>query len=151
MSIVQSEFGSGRRIASEPRAAGTLHVQRFVFDFTGQALAAGDILEIGYLPAGYTRIADATLITEGTGFVAATTVDVGFMTGVQGDALDATRTSGAEIFAAADATARFLRMVKADSVLAEPSEQARGIGLKFSAAVAAAATKKVSLILYYHQ
>lgn len=151
MSIVQSDFARGSRMATEPRAAGTLHVQRFVFDFTGQALAAGDILEIGYLPANFTRISDAILITEGTAFTAATTVDVGFMTGVQGDALDATRTSGNELFAAADATLRLIRLTKPDAILAEPTELARGIGMKFSAAVAAAATKKVSLILFYHQ
>lgn len=150
MAIVQSDFGKGSRIASEPRAAGTVHSQRFVFDFTGQSLAAGDILELGVLPA-YCRIVDATLITEGTAFAAATTADIGFMSGTFGDATDATRTSGNEVFAAADATLRLQRMAKPDAVLVEPVDYARGIGVKFSAAVAAAATKKVSLILFYHQ
>lgn len=84
---------------------------KFTYDFglvQSQALAAGDILELGILPANAV-LADAVLVTEGA--FAALTADIGIMSGEVGADLNedgSARTSDNSLFAGA-ALAHHLR------------------------------------------
>lgn len=146
MAIIQSAWAKGQRMAVRPQTAGANHVQKFSFDFSSQAVASTDILEIGELPP-FAQISHATIVPEGdfTGI----TADIGLMSGAYGDATDTARTSGAQIFD--DVTVAFASISKGESLLIASAEASRGIGVKFSGNVAAAAGKKLHLMLFYYQ
>lgn len=146
MAIIQSAWAKGNRQAVRPQTAGASHAQKFTFDFSNQAVAAADILEIGELPP-FCQIGSATLVPEGD--FAGITVDVGLMSGTYGDAEDTTRTSGNELFAAQ--AVQFASLSKGESMLIKSIEGSRGIGVKFSGDVAATAGKKLHLVLFYYQ
>lgn len=154
MAIVKSRWAKGERTWVRPQTSGNTHVQQYTFEFTGAqgALAAGDILELGILPP-YARIVDAQLITEGT--MTGLTADIGIMTGEVGADFNADgttpRTSGNQLFAAADLTVPLQALTKPDLILMQPVEYERSIGVKASGAVAAAAGKRIHLILHYVQ
>lgn len=149
MALKQSSWAKGNNQSKRPQTSGALHVQRFIYPVKSNddALAAGDIIEIGELPP-FCRIIDAKVYTNGT--FTAVTADVGILNGEYGDATDQARTSGNEIFAAADLTT-MTRLAKPDSLKIEPVEASRGIGVKVSATVAAAADKYIVLELHYIQ
>lgn len=152
MAIVKSQHVKGLKQTVRPQTAGAVHVTHFTYDVgVGGALAAGDILEMGIIPP-YARIDNAKLVTEGT--LTGLTADVGVMTGEVGADLNpdgSARTSGNEFFAAADLTARLAATTKPDALLLAPQEYERSVGVKVSAAVPAAAGKRLHLFLYYHQ
>lgn len=146
MALKQSAWALGNQVSVRPQTAGCDHTQRFTFE-AAAGLAIGDIVEIGELPS-YCVITAAQVFTEGT-FTGAT-ADVGLMSGEYG-LNDAARTSGNQLFAAADLTA-FSRLSKPDCLLLPFSELPRGIGVKIAgAAVAAAAGKRIHLVLTYRQ
>ena len=151
MALKQSPWALGNNQSKRPQTAGALHTQRFIYDLSAgaNALAIGDIVEIGELPP-FCRIIDAKVYTNGS--FAAATADIGLMSGDYGDASnDPVRTSGAELFTAVDLTA-MARLTKPDSLKIEPTEVSRGIGVKIAgAAVAAAAGKYLVLELSYIQ
>ncbi|ARV77113.1 hypothetical protein SKUL_14 [Pseudomonas phage Skulduggery] len=149
MAIKQSEWALGNNQAKRPQTAGAVHAQRFRYNVVGAkgAIAAGDILEIGELPP-YCKIVDAKLYTNGT--FTGLTADVGLLTGEYGDALDAARTVDKLLFDAADLTV-LSRLTKTDGLKLEDAQVSRGIGLKFSAAIPAAAAKYIVLELDYIQ
>lgn len=141
MSIFQSDWAKIRRQAPTADCAGDVVAEKFDFTVTAN-LAIGDIIELGILPAGHT-VVDAVLITDDLG---AGTLDVGLMSGAVGS-LDAARTSGNELFSAA-ADAGVVRLTQAGAFAIAKSDVHRSIGLKSSAAIAAA-SQKVSLVLSY--
>lgn len=145
MSIIQSDWPLGNRQTVRPQTAGSSHAQLFSFDFSTKAVAAADILEIGELPP-FSRIIAASIIAEGdfTGI----TADVGLMSGTYGST-DASRTVGSQLFAAQ--AVQFASLSKGDAILLKSVETARGIGVKFSGNVAAAAGKKIHLLLSFYQ
>lgn len=146
MALKQSAWALGNQVSVRPQTAGADHTQRFTFE-AAAGLAIGDIVEIGELPP-YAIITDAKIFTEGT-FTGAT-ADVGLMSGEYG-LNDAARTSGNQLFVAADLTA-FVRIVKGEPLLLAASELPRGIGVKIAGAVvAAAAGKRIHLVLSYRQ
>lgn len=146
MALKQSAWALGNQVSVRPQTAGCDHTQRFTFE-AAAGLAIGDIVEIGELPS-YCVITHAQVFTEGT-FTGAT-ADVGLMSGEYG-LNDAARTSGNQLFAAADLTA-FTRLAKPECLLLAPTELPRGIGIKIAgAAVAAAAGKRIHLVLSYRQ
>lgn len=153
MALKQSAWALGSQTSLRPQTAGSDHTQRFTFDLTGAngALAVGDILEIGELPP-YCIVTDAKIVTEGT-FTGAT-ADVGFISGDYG-VLDNARTSGNELFAAADlaaASSAVVRLSKPTAFVIPHTEASRGLGVKIAgAAIAAAAGKKLHLIVTYRQ
>lgn len=151
MAIVQSQWIKGQQTTIRPQTAGDSSVTEFIYDFGKETpLAAGDILELGILPA-YAIVHAATIFTEGT--FTALTADVGLMSGEVGAATNpdgTARTSGNEAFAAVDLTT-FASLSKKDMLLVAPSEKERSIGVKVSDAVAAAAGKKLHLLLFYRQ
>lgn len=151
MALIQSPWAKGQKPVARPQTAWTVHAQLFVVDLTSQAFAAGDILELAVLPP-YARIVGAQLVTVGA--LGAATVDIGLMSGNTGDLTnpdDSARTSGNELFAAAALTAELTFISKSASLLLEPTEKDRSIGVKFSAAVAAGAGKKIGLLLQFAQ
>lgn len=153
MAIVKSQWVIRTRTTARPQSSGATHVTEFIYDFgIEKPLAAGDILELGVIPV-YAKITHSTLVTEGT--FTGLTADVGFMTGEVGEDKmpDGTtdRTSGNEMFAATDLTQRLASLSKPDALLLAPSDAERSIGVKVSGAVAAAAGKRIHLLLFYHQ
>ncbi len=153
MAIKKSRWAKGERTWVRPQTAGNTHVTHFIYDVGAEgALAAGDILDFGIIPP-YARITHATLTTEGT--FTGLTADVGVMTGEVGadfmpDGTTA-RTSGNEFYAAVDLTAALSSLSKKEPLLLAPVEYERSIGVKVSAAVPAAAGKRIHLWLFYHQ
>lgn len=106
-------------------------------------IGTGDILELAALPADM-KLLDAVLSTENAG---TTNLTVGFMTGKPNDA-DPTRTSGSEIFSAVAAGTEHRATLIALAALPR-SDGNRSIGLRTSAAITAAANKKIHLLLTY--
>ncbi|NTE96692.1 hypothetical protein [Agrobacterium tumefaciens] len=153
MALKQSPWALGSQMTVRPQTAGAVHSQRFTYDVTSAAaaLAVGDIVEIGELPP-YAYVVDALVFTEGV-FTGAT-ADIGLMSGEYGFN-DAARTSGNEMFAAVDlaaASTAVARLAKPAALLLGHTEQSRGIGVKIAgAAVAAAAGKKIHVILFFRQ
>lgn len=149
MALKQSIWAKGNEQSKRPQTSGALHTQRFIYRVpaVADALAAADIVEIGELPP-FCRIIDAKIYTNGT--FTGVTADVGILNGEYGDVTDQARTSGNEIFAAADLTT-MTRLAKSDSLKIEPVEASRGIGVKVSGAVTAAANKYIVLELTYQQ
>ena len=152
MAIIKSLWAKGEAQTIRPQTAGDNSVTRFVFDLSKVGVGATDILELGVLPP-YARITHATLIPEGTW--TGITADIGMMTGETGadfmpDGTTA-RTSGVELWDDVDLTAKLSALSKPDAILLEATESNRSVGVKFSGAVAAAAGKKLTLLLFYHQ
>jgi len=154
MAIIKSAWIIGQQTTKRPQTTGAIHVTHFVYDFgsvAAQALAAGDILELGIVPVA-SHITEARLIVEGD--FAALTGDVGIMSGTVGEDLNpdgSARTSGNQLFAATALTDAFALLAKPDAILLAPSEFERSIGVKVSGAVAKAAGKKIHLQLFYYQ
>lgn len=130
--LYRSSAATGRKPTPYPPSAGVAVAVPFTFTVTS-ALAAGDIIEIGTLPASAT-LADATLVTDDLDTNATPTVvlDVGLMSGEAGVA-DASRTCGNELFAASNIgqTGGVVRMSKPEGFRLVPDAQKhRGIGVK---------------------
>ena len=144
--IIHSRWAAGTTATPRPQSAGAVHAVKFRHSFA-TALAAAAILELGVLPP-YAQIVDYKLVPEGD--FAGVTASGGVMTGELGADSDV-RNAGTELFSAATALTAVAAPDKATAYNVAASDQARGIGLKFSAAVAADATKKLTLILFYTQ
>lgn len=144
MAIKKSSFtaSNGRRMMHSPYQANVPAVALISHTFT-EAVAAADILELAILPP-YCRILDLEIVSVGTGAV---TADVGFMSGEPGSP-DAARTVGAELFSAVTPTTA-QRAALATLVGLASTETARGIGVKFSGAVAASASTKLHAKITY--
>lgn len=151
MAVIHSRWAKGQETTHRPQTAGASHVTEFVYDFgTETPLASGDILELGILPS-YAKITSATIFVEGTW--TGLTADVGIMSGTVNSDTNAdgsARTSGNQLWTAVDLTA-MASLSKPDALLVASSETERSIGVKVSGAVAAAAGKKLHLLLFYHQ
>lgn len=153
MAIIKSKWVKGEEQTARPQTANNTHVTEFIYDVGAEgALAAGDILELGIIPVT-SKITHATLTTEGT--FTGLTADIGLMTGEVGadlmpDGVTA-RTSGNEFFAAVDLTAALSSLSKKEPLLLPKMDKERSIGVKVSAAVPAAAGKRIHFWLFYHQ
>lgn len=140
MALIKSDHAKGRKQAPIAAEAGNVVAARYEVDL--DAAGAADVVELGIMPA-YSRLVDATLITDGLGGTA--TASVGLLSDAPGETDDDT-TAGNEIFAAASAAAAgVVRASKTDGFLLATSETDRAIGLT----VNESATGKVVLILEY--
>ncbi|MND20863.1 hypothetical protein D3C76_47990 [compost metagenome] len=149
MATQQSAWAKGNRQTVRPQTAGAVHTQLFSFTCSAN-VETTDIIELGELMP-FARVCDAIVFTEGT--FTGITADIGLMSGNFGDK-DSVRTSGNELFAAADLAAAgtaIVRLSKKDMLSLATTEASRGIGVKVSAQVAGAATKKIHLLLSYYQ
>jgi hypothetical protein len=108
----------------------------------GTDVAAGDVIELGVLPADH-RLVTMQLIPEGD--FGGATADVGLMSGEVGST-DPARTVGNEFFEAQALTA-FSSLSKGDGLLIEPTDAPRSIGVKLSAAVTGAGQKLTAQII----
>ena len=144
--IIHSRAALGTIATPRPQTAGAVHAAKFTH-VIGAAIAAGAILELGVLPA-FAEIVDYKLVPEGN--FGAVTASGGIMTGELGSD-DAARDAGTELFSAATALDAVGRPDKAAAYSVKPVDQDRGIGFKFSAAVTADVTKKLTLIVSYRQ
>lgn len=143
MAIKQSDWAYGRRVAAVGDEAGDVICERYSYVITSN-LAAGDIIEMGPLPA-FSFPVDAVLVTDELGD---STIDAGIMSGEFGSS-DQSRTCGAELFSAA-ADASVVRMSLPGVFRLTPVDKDRGIGVKVSAAITAA-NQRIDLLLYYRQ
>lgn len=144
MAIKKSTYtgGSGRAMLHSPYVANT-PAETIVEHAFMEALGAGDILELAYLPA-YCKILSAELVTVGT---AAITFSAGFMSGRVGSP-DPARTCGTELFSAATPTTKAETGIPDLAGLAV-SDVDRSIGVVASGAVAANAATKLFLRIRY--
>lgn len=150
MALHQSGWANGLIPIARPQTAHNTHAQLFIVDVPAAGFASGDILEIGVLHA-FASVIDATIVPVGD--LGAATVDVGIMSGEMGELTNpdnTARTVGNELFAGA-AIAALTRLTKTDALLLQPLEKHRSIGVKFNAAVAAGAGKKIGLMLHFAQ
>lgn len=143
MAIKQSDWAYGRRVAAVGDEAGDVICERYSYVITSD-LAAGDIIEMGPLPA-FTFPVDATIVSDELGTV---TLNAGIMSGDFGSD-DQSRTCGAELFSAA-ADASVVRMSLPGGFRLTPVDKDRGIGVKVSEAITAA-NQRIDLLLYYRQ
>lgn len=147
MATVLSAWAKGQRTPARPQSAGAVHAAKFEFDFSTVAYtASGNVLELGILPA-FADIVDAVLIPEGN--FGGVTVSVGLLAGEVGDT--SVRVQGTEIFAAATALTAAVRLSQVGAFKLASTGVDRGIGVTFSGDVAAAANKKLTLLLQYRQ
>lgn len=146
MPTIQTSWADGRDTAPRPQTSGAVHVAKFVLNIPTTIVNA-DVVEIGLLQP-FAHIVDAILVPEGA--FAGVTCTVGLMTGEGGDPVTP-RTVGGQIFAAATALTGTVRNTLADGFNIQPSESTRGIGVDFSADVAGAGGKRLTLILFYVQ
>lgn len=149
MALFQSPWVLGQKPVARPQTAHNTHSQLFIVDVPAAGFAQNDILELAVLHP-YAHIIDAAIVPVGS--LGAATVDIGLMSGETGELLNAdgtARTVGAELFDDAAITA--LRLSKVDALLIPATEKPRSIGVKFSAAVAAGAGKKIGLMLHFAQ
>lgn len=144
MAIIKSNYtgGNGRLVLPSPYVANVV-TEELITHVFNKPVAAADILELAYLPP-YCRVLGATIVAEGTG---ATTLDVGFMSGEVGSD-DPARTSGTELFDAVAPTTE-TDVTLLDIAAAGKSEDARSIGVKPSALIAAAPTTVLHLRIRY--
>lgn len=150
MALIQSDWAKGLKQVARPQTAHAVHGQLFLVDLATTGFAAGDILEIAGLPP-YATIIDAKIVPVGS--LGAATVDVGIMSGEYGETTNTdgtARTVGNELFAAAAIT-DLVGLSKVTALTLAPTEKARSIGVKFSAAVAAGAGKQFGLLLQFAQ
>lgn len=148
MALFQSEWATRQQNTATAECAGEEVAQLFEFAMPATALAVGDIIELGILPA-YNSTSDAILICDAVG--ASFAFDVGIMSGEVGDKTSV-RTSGAELFAAAPtgAAGGVLRTTLPSAFTIQSEERDRSIGVKVTAAATAqAAGAKVRLMLKY--
>lgn len=131
-----------RRSYAAPKASKTVHCMVFSHTWTDD-LGAGDITEIGVLPAGC-RPLRVSVTTEN---LAAATVDVGIMSGTPEDE-ETTRTVGDEFVAAGAANAT-LTADEATCVAIAPEATDRGIGIALSDAETVNGTQAVTLVVEY--
>ena len=150
MALHQSGWVTCAIPVARPQTAHNTHAQLFIVDVPAAGFASGDILELGVLHA-FASVIDATLVPVGD--LGAATVDVGIMSGEWGELTNpdnTARTVGSELFAGATIAA-LTRLTKTDALLLQPLEKHRSIGVKFNAAVAAGAGKKIGLMLHFAQ
>lgn len=148
MALFQSEWATRQRNTATADCAGEEVAQLFEFAVPAAALAAGDIIELGILPA-YNSASDAILVCDAVG--ASLAFDVGIMSGEVGDKVSV-RTCGAELFAAAPtgAAGGVLRTTLPSAFTIASEERDRSVGVKITAPTGAqVAGAKIRLMLKY--
>lgn len=148
MAVILSKFAQSKYPIAYATYAGEISVNDYFVDLTAADQVAGNIIDLGELPA-YHTVTDAILIPGTLG--AAITLDVGIMSGTFGTA-DNTRTMGAEIFAASTAAqaGTVARPTLATAFTILPSERNRSIGVKIVTAPTTPVAGRIRLRVYAH-
>ncbi|MGQ5522923.1 hypothetical protein ACUHMQ_06635 [Chitinimonas sp. PSY-7] len=146
--LYQSLAALGRVQTITPSNAGPT-CTAFDYDLKA-ALATGDVIELGILPAG-ARILDMTLVTDKLDSNATPTaaLDVGLMSGSVGDTDN--RSIGTEFFAAdlAGKAGGSSRMSLKSGFTVPKAQTDRSIGVKVNAIATGAATGRITLLVWY--
>jgi len=147
MSIKQSAWAAGRRIAAVSGCSGEVVAQKFSYTVNDN-LAIDDIVEIGVLPAEH-DVVDMIAVTDAMG--TGVTVDAGIMSGEFGDT-DQARTSSNQFFAGADvAAAGVIRMSKVEGFRLDSTRADRSIGVKIGGAGVTGTGQVITLEVLYRQ
>lgn len=150
MATILSNFVTRKANTVSADCAGDVVANQFYVDLKAADLVAGNLIDLGILPAGHTVI-NAVLVPEDLDTNAAPTItlDVGIMSGVPGDGVSV-RTVGTELFAASTAaqtgTPAAISQKSAYTIAA--ADFHRSIGAKIVAGPAtAAATGRLRLLV----
>lgn len=151
MALIQSDHARGRLQTPVPAEYGVAVTARFAINLTA-APSAGDIIEIGGLPAHATivdAILDADALDTGTPALA---LSVGIMSGAY-QAVDDTRTCGTELFDGSTTAQAggISRMTKQTGFRIEKVAEDRGIGVEVDAAAGTFAPGTLRLLVTYVQ
>lgn len=150
MALKQNDVAKGSGGVPYPDCAGDVASCRFWYQLSGTE-AAGDIIEIGVLPA-YCTVFDAILDSDDldSNAAPALALNAGLMSGVAGKK-DATRTCGAELFSGSTVgQAGGVERASAKTAFRiAPIETERGIGVKIATAAATGAAGTIGLTLFY--
>jgi hypothetical protein len=148
MTIIASQFVKGKLPVVVGDCAGDVVINDYFIDVTAAQIAAGNILEIGLLPAGHT-VVDAIMIPDDldTNGTPALVLDVGLMDGTIGDTSDTTRTCGAELFdnTTCAQVGTPTRATLATAFTIQAVEYHRSIGVKVVTAAATAAAGRIRI------
>jgi hypothetical protein len=142
--IVLSATALGSIGQPHPSIAGHVVTMRSTFVFSS-AVTSAQIIEFGALPNDCI-LTDYMLLSEGS--FTGLTGDVGLLAGEYGQNV-AGRTLTANLFDDVDLTVALSRPALNAGLLLAPSPLVRGIGLQTSGNVAAATSKKLTLIWSY--
>lgn len=152
MATIASKFATGALPTVTGDCAGDVVSADYFMDVTAAQIVAGDIIDLGPLPA-YHTVSDAILIPDDldTNGAPTLTLDVGIMSGTPGDTTSV-RTCGAEIFSASTAgqTGVVARPTLPSAFKILPTELDRSIGVKFLAGAATAAAGRVRVRVFMH-
>lgn len=145
-----SQFSQHVRNTNNSDNAGSGVANQFFIDVTPAQLVAGNIFDIGILPAGHT-VLDAVFAPDDldTGATPTVTFDIGVMSGVIGDVISA-RTSGAELFAASNAaqTGAIARPTTRSAFTIPAAAFNRSLGVRVVTAPATAAAGRIRLMVW---
>jgi hypothetical protein len=151
MSTLLSRFAKRMLSTITSASAGQVIANDYFFDITAAQINAGEIIDLGVLPAGHT-VSDAILIADDldTG-AAAITLDVGIMSGTPGDDVSV-RTCGAEIFSGSVGGQAGVvgRPTLASAFKILPTDADRSIGVKIVVDAATAAAGRIRLRVFMH-
>ncbi len=148
--MLQSNYAEGKAIAPTPAGAGVVCAYRAEIALKAADLTLGRIIEMGPLPDScdlVDAILDADQLDADEGAI---TLDVGIMSGEAGG-IDDTRTCGNELFGGSN-VAQDGGVVRAGAASAfRLARRAidRGIGVKVTAAPAAARDGTIGLTIFY--
>ena len=153
MATLVSDFSKRYRNTVTADCAGDLVVNPVFIDLKAADLVAGNLIDIGILPAGHT-IHGAVLVPDdldsnGTPTI---TLDVGIMSGTVGDSVNA-RTVGQELFVASTAAqtgtpASAATTKTAHTIAAVPYDRSIGVKIVNAPATAAAGRLRLSVSMY---
>ena len=150
MATILSQFSARTLTTVTAPTAGNVAVNDYFIDLTAAQLVAGNIIDLGVLPANHT-VTDAVLISDALG--AGMTVNIGIMSGIPGDDLSA-RTCNSEFYAASnapgDGAAAISRMTAKTGFLVKAEEFDRSIGIQIVAAPTAPAAGRIRLRVLMH-
>lgn len=148
-----SRFATGEYPAITSESAGDLVVNQYFYDLPAAQNIAGDIIDIGLLPAYHTVDSVALICDDldsnGTPTI---TLDVGLMSGAPGDKTSV-RTCGSEFYAAstvAQTGATIAAMTQNGGRTVLATELDRSIGVKIVAASATPVTGRIRLAINMH-
>lgn len=147
MATLLSRFATCQLQTASADCAGDVIVNDYFVDLTVAQMTAGAIIDLGMLQANMT-VSDMILVPDDIDTGAAVTLDVGILSGTPGDA--ATRTCGAEFFAASTAgqTGAIARPTLPSAFRVAATGADRSIGVKIVAAPATPVAGRIRLRVF---
>lgn len=145
MAIIKQHAGVKKTPATYPHMAGAVHKAVVQYVITAALDVSEEFVEIWVLPQDC-KIVGLRVESEGIGETA--DIDVGFITGLAGDASDTTRTLGAELIDGGTKNT-VIELTPSKLATMDVSRVARGIGFNFTADIAGGAADKVTIEVEY--